>query len=773
MSNTYTTTSTFSTYNFTGNLSLTGYCLPISKFTFEASTDVYKNGLLLWDFGDNTTGSGLTATHSYDFPGSYTVTNYFYDSGGQVYLNTFSSTVSVTNFVTDFIYLSTVVSDDCLSTNSYVCITSGDPAATILLITPTANNYILNISKIENPVTLIRTNSWQTWPALSATGYTINCFSSGGLPNFFDQGLNKNKYGHLYPYSSFYTKENNIFVETKQVQTPNNFLYCTISGAEIVLCDPSIPGSIFCGTKGVKDVYFKHDLNATAVNLLFQFDSKTYNDRIGQQNNTLTNSKNYFGYLNTFAVGVKARVQKNYDLSAFRVTSNGIAGDGVNSPTFNIDVNKFVNMPINFVVTLKDIDGFNIKDNPLLTIDGTNNVNSISIVPLDGNGNTVPGIIKSNFGNLSSLTTGGFYKGQFIPKAPANNVTLAVSGIVGVKNLYTPLLYGNSNTFNIYPSSGKYTLAKVNENYDFAQTLKDLRFQEFLLDDNILFDEFLTTIYGNISADAFSLGKVAYEKIANFVANQANVEKSSVESLFALNNLIGADISKFEQSNFRFPAKFKRIIDLLSVSHSRLWGTRNKFNINLNPRYGTDNTKFALNLGNELNIATTTLTAQDGFIVAQEKYSGEYRLCNTFIASAFIADPIYFLPPECIADETSVCLATESYNLTAVDPDSFVLIDEFPAFTGVYKLSNYSSDWGWPLVTADVQGIDVGKYYRFYEYKPAIDNTLVNSVLNFDDVTNTINESVSGYSDWINDNGIVDNIINYSLYTGVKLISAT
>ena len=51
-------------------------------------------------------------------------------------------------------------------------------------------------------------------------------------------------------------------------------------------------------------------------------------------------------------------------------------------------------------------------------------------------------------------------------------------------------LTGNS-TFNIYPSGGKYTVAKINEDFDPITTLKSYRFQPFLKNH----DEFHGTYY--------------------------------------------------------------------------------------------------------------------------------------------------------------------------------------------------------------------------------------------------------------------------------------
>ena len=71
-----------------------------------------------------------------------------------------------------------------------------------------------------------------------------------------------------------------------------------------------------------------------------------------------------------------------------------------------------------------------------------------------------------------------------------------------------------TTTLNILPSGGKYNVAKINEDFDAAETLKSYRFQEFLINDNKFFDDFLGNIVGGVSARPTALGKVIYEKIA-------------------------------------------------------------------------------------------------------------------------------------------------------------------------------------------------------------------------------------------------------------------
>ena len=75
-------------------------------------------------------------------------------------------------------------------------------------------------------------------------------------------------------------------------------------------------------------------------------------------------------------------------------------------------------------------------------------------------------------------------------------------------------------------------------------------------------------------------------------------------------------------------------------------------------------------------------------------------------------------------------------------------------------------------MTGGVSGVDVGRYYKFFQYKNVVDGTVVNNIINFNDITNTVSISLSSYTDWVKDGGIVDNMICHTLYTGAKLLSS-
>ena len=82
-------------------------------------------------------------------------------------------------------------------------------------------------------------------------------------------------------------------------------------------------------------------------------------------------------------------------------------------------------------------------------------------------------------------------------------------------------------TLTAYPKDF-YNFYKHNEDFDFEENIKDMRFQEILLDKNIFFNDFIGTIFGNVSSRYDLLGKKLYEKVFNFVSNNADIDMCDI-----------------------------------------------------------------------------------------------------------------------------------------------------------------------------------------------------------------------------------------------------
>jgi len=738
----------------TGSQALTGYTLPITPFTFEASffaatieglgvsESIVTEGIpsdfittevaeiiitelsnsqyisdkrIVWDFGDGTYATELTSTHYYRSPGVYNVSTFFYDFSGGVYKNTTISSITCFNVIQDT--FNVTVSAPYL----------------------TSNQYTLTAGRIQDPFSIYTQSSWQTPGSGDTYTTTIGLRLLSGTENYFDQKLDQNKYGHLYPFSSFYDIDNDgYFVEIKEAIIERTPIYCALSSTanppSIYFTTSDTISSVMCGVSGSKNVYVK-------------------DDRTGYREITVFDKS--FNYNNTIPIIISCNFIDNVFVS-FAFSSNGITGEGIPIDTFEIDPIKYVGQKINFVITLKDSNYFTVKSQPNISL---NNIlcGGDYVIALNSSDEYDPtlGTFTTNFSYLSSIS-GEFYRGLFTPSITAENIKLAIilvedltlddsltvlafdddNTFLTLDVVQTTTNYPTSNTFNVYPSGGKNKIAKINEDFDFSGTLNSLRYQEFLLDKNVLFNDFLGTAFGDSSADPMAPGKLAYEKIANFTSNNNDIHKSNIEGLLSMNSMVGGTLDVYDTTSFNSPSKLKRLTDIVSINHSRLWGSKNQFNENFNNVLGADTSVYGVNLGARLDFLTTILTSgNDGYIVALERFSNRFTKYSTFIT----------------------LISTDVIN---------------PALS-TYALSSYNDTWGWNLLlTPSITGEAITNYYDFYEFIPTPENSHYNNVINFNDPYTTLQYTNSSYNDWVKRGGTVEEMIDYILYTGTGVLSS-
>ena len=698
----------FYTENYTGVQTTSSYALPITPFYFKSTLDGIEDFVsrkrIVWDFGDGTKSESVTAQHSYETPGKYKVTCYLYDEDGNGYYNIYTSRVTVTDFISDQIVLS-------------------------------ASNSIEHLTgEIKNPITIQRYNSART---INSKGLpTIVNFASGAnVQDYFKSNIQENTYGHLLPYSSFYQKlTSNGIVETvplSSVSTTDTNIYVKLSGTELVYTTVDDDDAVFAGLSGDADVFFGNDLSGR-FDLLFGFETGSI-----------------FDYTNTTTYGVSAKIDPNTSFDRLTITSNGIDGEGEELSVFNINKNKFANTKVAFVVKVKDDDNFSQKSMPLLSAGDVD----LDIILTNGT-TTYDATFYSDFGTLSTSQYGGFFKGYFI----SNNTSTLTDVFLSANTTYNSnFLSGTSNTFDIYPSN-YYTLAKKGEDIDFKETFKTVARQPLFKDSKVLMDDFLGTIFGDIESAQTSIGKSTYEKIQNFTDNNSIIDYANIDQLASIFKSI--DLPTLTKYNM--PSKMRRLVDLLSISHSKLFGSENVYKEDYNT-YGYINSNlYGTNLGTELT--QSSLIDKNKDIVAFEKYSGRFIKLNSFLplsashSAVLLSDPLTSAP---IVTEICVLdILTESED-NLVTPISGAILTDF------YPLSDYNQSWGWPLLSGGDR--DIFDIYSFYNTTTAIDGTITDSKLNFTDTNNTLSFNTSSYSEWSQKDGIMANILANALYEGLDL----
>lgn len=709
----------FDTYNYTGTLATSSYALPFAEFTFvpqldNTITSQFSDKRIIWNFGDGTIVESVTATHAYSSPGSYEVTSALYDEAGNSYLNTFYQTVDVYDFIPSNISISV----------------------------DNTQEYVLTASRINSPIYVTNSLSYNVLSNTS-DNKSIVPFCSGSNNDYFYQDIINKPYGHLYSFSSFYlfaSGSNNTteFVEISSFKTIATPLYCKLSSSEIIFTDSSDTEAFFCGLTGYNTVYFKNDNTFNQLNLLF-----------GYESGSLKN------YNNTSTVGLCAKVVPNTSFDRLDISSNGITSEGNTSDLFPIGKNKFANTKVGFVVKFKDSLNFSNKStgllisqeypripittelsDPLLTENDFILVieSPLNIVLTDGTTVYDNVTFYSNYKNIETLQYGSL-KGYFIADLPlTTNVFISATYKDQLSGSNT--ISGTSNTFNIYPKD-YYNITKKGEDVDMTQQFKDIAFQPLFLDSPVLFNDFLGSMVGNLSSKVGdTLGKRTYEKIQNFTDNTNAIDYANIQSVAGMLQSTGNTNIQFSKSNYLYPSEIGRLIDLLSINFNRLRGASETFNQDFKTFGYQDRETYGKNLGNEVSTFTYTVTAGTN-LVAFERYSGKFTLLNTTI-------PLCASSVSTFAQGSSVC----------------------------YKLSSYNDTWGWGLVLpGDFTVYDIASNYFFYEHIETIADVNKNSIINYDDVTLSLNTPLTSYVEWSQPEGIISNILSNQLYTGLNLFS--
>ena len=91
-----------------------------------------------------------------------------------------------------------------------------------------------------------------------------------------------------------------------------------------------------------------------------------------------------------------------------------------------------------------------------------------------------------------------------------------------------------------------------------------------------------------------------------------------------------------------------------------------------------------------------------------------------------------------------------------------------------YPLSAYNRSWGWGLVMPNnITGIDINKYYQFYDFIDTIEGSYLQKFIDFDNANNTYLNSLTSYNQYIDKWGVAEKVISHNLYTNLGLISGS
>lgn len=633
---------------------LSSYALEQTPLTFIPDVENFGYIKVLWDFGDGTNSTALTAKKYYPNAGKYATNLTIYDCYSNAIISNIVKVVDIKN------YLPHTFKVDFENGAYYDDITWKN-------------------GKINGP--LLFSAEYPSGITQSDIYYRVKNSNSD---YYFKDDFPK--FQHLKNTFSFYekvynnTKKTYEYVEIDNIKIDTVDIHAKIINNDIVNVDSNTPDSFFVGLSGNKKVYFKDD-SINKINIDLFFDKRDNNI-----------------WDNNLKVTLSANIIENDEVDKFSITSNGLDGEFYTSNSFAIDAMKFANVDIPFVIKIKDRDNFTVKNfAPLSSF-------NITFSVLSGSDVVSP--------SYYTITTNDCFDGAmrntiiFRNSNKIKDVKINAVGTLSSLQGSSYNLSGETSSFDVFPQNFL-KIDKINEDFDMTEIFKGLRFQEFLLDNDVLFDDFIGTIFGNISSSYDTLGKKIYEKITNFVQNTQDVDRNEIFSLISQMKMLGTPNNVFENNLFTYPEKIKRILDLFSISENKLLGVTNKFRENFDPKGHTSKDFFGINLGNEINTATYVVSANTP-IVALEKFSNQYTLLNTY-------QPLEYT-------------------------------------TDYYPLSSYTYNWGWGLVLPDTyQYSDLDKYYLFFEFNNQYDGTLYgNTVIK----NNTLYKTLSSENVLLDEDGI-------------------
>ena len=252
-----------------------------------------------------------------------------------------------------------------------------------------------------------------------------------------------------------------------------------------------------------------------------------------------------------------------------------------------------------------------------------------------------------------------------------------------------------------------------------------------------MFDGIFTSFVGEASSSPTVFGKTVFEKIANFVSNNNDVDYCNMENLQSFYDLFNEDIDIVLPTP---PPALKRLYDLFSIKTTKLLGDYERQAQSFNSNFYTSSADSRnIDFNNKITTSTYTVTAYTNF-VARQRFNNEFSLIR----------------PQ------NVC----SKSVSGADAD----------ILATYPLSAYNeySNWGWSLDTSVSGASGLDGFYDFYPYTTyattSSNENIKNSIIDFNNSYTTVSRSTSSLSaSWENTGGIIYKNLDYQIRKGLSI----
>lgn len=273
----------------------------------------------------------------------------------------------------------------------------------------------------------------------------------------------------------------------------------------------------------------------------------------------------------------------------------------------------------------------------------------------------------------------------------------------------TAYISGVSNEFDIKPFTNAYEVRRFNESWDATTQIRNYALPEHIYNMYNLWINYMGNMVGGLANEEESLGRETYERTANFGHNHDDIDTCNITQLYSLAQETDSPIDDYDLG---YPPLLRRLMDIYSVPHYKLWGDRCKCDKNFTTSTYCKNCNHdhIINLGDKFAHLTYTASAGIPFIVNYRYAAANHQLIET---------------------------------------------------TTTAPLSTFASIM-W-LTSANY--ID----YDFYHHVSTPCGEQTEGIVNWDDSYTTLSEYNSSLSAWYDESGIIEETLNYMLHKGLQM----
>ena len=159
-------------------------------------------------------------------------------------------------------------------------------------------------------------------------------------------------------------------------------------------------------------------------------------------------------------------------------------------------------------------------------------------------------------------------------------------------------LSGMSEEFELMPEYGMHDVAKINEDIDFADVIRQYTLIPGLRDKQIFYEKFLNASFGSEHDSPFMLGKTVYERISNYMSNHSDIDTCTLDALHSMAEMVNFRLDKIDTN---MPVGLKRVFDIMSIKLSRLRGSVTDDQQDFDKFGNWSSDSIGVNLGPEIN----------------------------------------------------------------------------------------------------------------------------------------------------------------------------